>query len=59
MVRKPKWHLVHIPNVPLIVVGTDKEEMSCREEVYCLCVHFMRRARSLVCFHAINVAVLP
>ncbi len=32
-VQKPNWHLVHIPNVPLVVVGTDEEETSCREEV--------------------------
>ncbi len=33
MVQKPKLRLVHIPNVPLIAVGTGEEEMSCSEEV--------------------------
>ena len=59
MVRKPKRPLVHIPNIPLIGVGTDKDEMSGREEVRHLRVHLMWRVRSLVCFHAINVAVSP
>jgi hypothetical protein len=57
MIEKLKWRLVHVPNVLLVAVGTNEEGTSHCEEVFCLGVHFMRRAHCLVCFKAIHVSV--